>query len=373
MTENLKLGLVVNPLAGIGGRAGLKGSDGIEIQRLAKASGFASLAIERTVTALSQIPKNTVVVTVKGEMGETAARLAGLAAVLVWTPSIPSSAQDTVDATKAISNSGVDLILFAGGDGTARDVYEGLAENKEIAVLGIPSGVKMYSGCFGINPVSSGRVAASYLSGNLINFEDREVLDIDEQSVRKGFVATTLQGIVRVPVVRGRTQSRKTASSSTEQDKTLSVAQGFVSSMQQDHLYILGPGGTTRSIAANLGISKTPLGVDIIQNGKIVASDCNESEILEAIQGKIAHAVLSVIGGQGIILGRGNQQISPSVIRSLSEPKIILVATPNKLASINSRIFIDTGDSALDGELQGFYKAITGFKDEAVVQAEAID
>lgn len=373
MTENLKLGLVVNPFAGIGGRAGLKSSDGIEIQQLAKARGFVSLVIERTVTALSQIPKNTLVVTAEGEMGETAAKLAGLESVLLYTPSAPSTAQDTVDATKAIANSGVGLILFAGGDGTARDVYYGLAENKELAVLGIPSGVKMYSGCFGINPVSSGRVAANYLSGSQISFEDREVLDIDEQSVRKGFGATTLQGIVRVPVVRGRTQSRKTASSSTEQDKLLSVAEGFVSKMKQDHLYILGPGGTTRSIAAHLGISKTPLGVDIIQNGRIVAADCDESEIREAIQGNIAHAVLSIIGGQGIILGRGNQQISPSVIRALSEPKIILVATPNKLASINSRIFIDTGDSELDSDLQGFYKVITGFKDEAMVQAEAID
>lgn len=373
MSEQPKLGLVINPVAGIGGKAGLKGSDGVEIQQLAKARGFESVALERTVTALSQLPKGTPFITASGDMGETALTLAGLKPVVAYSPNFPTTPDDTVLATKALVKAGVDLLVFAGGDGTARDVYRGLEGNSTAVVLGIPCGVKMYSGCFGVNPIATGRIIANYLSGGLINLEHREVLDIDEDNIRAGVVEATLQGLVTVPVVRGRTQSRKSASSSAEEQNLASVAEGFISAMQQGEQYILGPGGTTRAIARKLGIDKTPLGVDVIENGQVIASDCSEATLLDAIHGKKAHAVVSIIGGQGFILGRGNQQISTRVIGELSEPKIIVVATPNKLASLNGNLLIDSGDLATDAALQGFYKVITGSRDTVIVQAEALN
>lgn len=371
MTETLRLGLVVNPVAGIGGRAGLKGSDGLEIQHLAKERGFHSAAIERTKKALSELPKATKVLTIGGEMGENAVLLAGLDPELVYSPESPSNSVDTVRATKALVDSGVDLIVFAGGDGTARDVYRGLGERLDVPILGIPSGVKMYSGCFGVNPVATGRILAGYLAGGHTNFEDREVLDIDEDQIRNGIVDATLYGLVKVPVVRGRTQSRKTASSTSEQQSLDSVAEGFIKAMQLDHFYILGPGGTTRAIAKKLGIAKTPLGVDVIQNGKTIASDCSEAGLLSTISGHKAHAVVSIIGGQGFILGRGNQQISPAVIDGLSDPKIMVVATPNKLAGLLGNLLIDSGEEETDQALQGFYRVITGLEDTVVVRAVA--
>jgi predicted polyphosphate/ATP-dependent NAD kinase len=371
MSEKPRLGLVINPIAGIGGKAGLKGRDGIEIQQLAKAKGFDSAAIERTVLALTLLPKGTTVTTISGDMGETAITLAGLKPDVIYSPSFPTTPEDTVLATKALVKAGVDLIVFAGGDGTAGDIYRGLEENAGVPVLGIPCGVKMYSGCFGINPVATGRILANYLSGGLTNFEDREVLDIDEDNIRAGVVEATLQGLVRVPVVRGRTQSRKTAASSAEEQNLASVAEGFIKGMQQGELYILGPGGTTRAIAKKLDIEKTPLGVDVIENGKVISSDCSEAKLLETINGRKAHAVVSIIGGQGFILGRGNQQISPKVVSQLTDPKIIVVATPNKLASLSGNLLIDSGDLATDSSLQGFYKVITGSIDTVVVQAEA--
>jgi predicted polyphosphate/ATP-dependent NAD kinase len=373
MSEKSRLGLVINPIAGIGGKAGLKGSDGIEIQQLARDRGFSSVALERAVAALSQLPKGIAIKTISGDMGETALTVAGLTPQVIYSPNFPTTAEDTVLATKALVKAGVDLIVFAGGDGTARDVYQALAESSAVPVLGIPCGVKMYSGCFGVNPVATGRILANYLSGGLTTFEDREILDIDEEIIRSGAVETTLQGLVTVPVVRGRTQSRKSAASSAEDQNLAGVAEGFVSAMQQGELYILGPGGTTRAIATKLGIEKTPLGVDVIENGKIIQSDCSEAHLLEAISGKKAHAVLSIIGGQGFIIGRGNQQISAKVIEKLSEPKIIVVATQNKLAGLSGNLLIDSGDLATDSSLQGFYKVITGSKDTVIVQAEAIN
>lgn len=371
MTETLRLGLVVNPVAGIGGKAGLKGSDGLEIQQRAKKLGFHSTAIERTKVALGELPKGTKILTIGGEMGETAVLQAGLNPEVVYTPENPSTSVDTLLATKVLVDSGADLIVFAGGDGTARDVYQGLGQRLEVPVLGIPSGVKMYSGCFGVNPVASGRILASYLAGGLTNFEDREVLDIDEDQIRNGIVETTLYGLVKVPVVRGRTQSRKTASSAAEEQSLDSVAEGFIKTMQVDHQYVLGPGGTTRAIAKKLGIAKTPLGVDVIQNGKVIANDCSETELLATISGNKAHAVVSIIGGQGFILGRGNQQISPAIISKLTEPKLIIVATPNKLAGLFGNLLIDSGEEATDQALQGFYRVITGSSDSVVVQAVA--
>lgn len=365
----MRIGLVVNPVSGIGGKAGLKGSDGLDIQQLAHERGFQSEALERTVAALSELPKETLVFTSGGDMGQTYTRLAGLRSVLVHTPKWPSSSKDTVLATKALVKSGIELILFTGGDGTARDVYKGLAGSDAVAVLGIPSGVKMYSGCFGVNPVASGRIAANWLAGGLVNFEDREVLDIGEENIRNGLLDTALHGFVRVPVVRGRTQSRKTASSSSDEQNLESVAEGFVNSMRKDELYILGPGGTTKAIAKRLGVSKTPLGVDVIQNGNLIALDCSEAELLKVTLKTKAHALVSIIGGQGFILGRGNQQISAQVIRSLSAPRIIVVATPNKIASLSGGLLIDSGDPHLDQELEGFYKVITGAKDFVVLRA----
>lgn len=370
MTDKPTLALVVNPVAGIGGKAGLKGSDGLEIQQLARQRGFLSLSIDRAVIALSQLPKGTKVLTAAGEMGQTAVAMAGLEPEVVYWPSEPSSPADTSQATKSLIDAGADLVVFAGGDGTAKDVYFGLESNPQTPVLGIPAGVKMYSGCFGVNPVAAGRILANYLAGGLVNFEDREILDIDENRIRKGDVEATLHGLVKVPVVRGRTQSRKTASSSQEQQNLDSVAEGFVTTMQPDHQYILGPGGTTRSIAKRLGLEKTPLGVDVLQNGKLIARDCSEADLQEVIAGEKAHAVVSVIGGQGFILGRGNQQISSEVIKRLSEPKIIVVATANKLASLSGNLLIDSGDPVIDAELAGFYKVITGSNDSVMVQAE---
>lgn len=371
MNETLRLGVVVNPFSGIGGRAGLKGSDGFETQQLAKQRGFHSSAIERTSAALSELPKGTKVLTVGGEMGETSVINAGLVPNVVYSPRSPSTADDTTFSIKSLVDSGASLIVFAGGDGTARDVYRGLGHRLEVPVLGIPSGVKMYSGCFGVNPIATGKILASYLESGLTNFEDREVLDIDEDQIRNGIVEATLHGLVKVPVVRGRTQSRKTASSSSEQPSLESVAEGFIRAMKPDHHYILGPGGTTRAIAKKLGIAKTPLGVDVIQNGETISSDCSEADLLSIISGKRAHAVVSIIGGQGFILGRGNQQISPTVIAHLSEPKVIVVATPSKLASLSGGLLIDSGEKSTDLALQGFYKVITGASDSVVVQAVA--
>lgn len=366
-----RLGLVVNPVAGVGGPAGLKGSDSPEIQQQALQRGSTLRAHERAVTALRELPAGVTVLTAGGLMGEAAVREAGGVAETVYEPATPSSPQDTAAAVRALVDSGAELILFVGGDGTARDCVHGLEPGAEVAVLGVPAGVKMYSSCFAVSPVAAGRVAGAWLQGANVALEDREVLDVSEEQIRLGRVEATLYGLVAVPVVPGRTQARKAATSDSEADAVRSVAVGVAGRLQPGHNYLLGPGSTMMAVARELGVAKTPLGVDVVRDGRLVASDCSESELLAIVAQAPSHAVVTVIGGQGFLLGRGNQQISAAVLQQLADPPLLVAATANKLLGLPGPLLIDTGDARLDARLAGFQRVTTSSQDTAVVAAVA--
>ena len=372
MARGLRLlGLVVNPVAGVGGPAGLKGSDSPEIQQQAMQRGSTLRAHERAVSALRELPTGVRILTAGGLMGEAAVREAGRVAEVVYQPATPSSPEDTAAAVRALVAAGAELLLFVGGDGTARDCVRGLEPDSQTAMLGVPAGVKMYSSCFAVSPSAAGRVASAWRSGLNVALEDREVLDVSEEQIRLGRVEATLYGLVAVPVVAGRTQARKAATSDSEADAVRSVAVGVVSRLQPGHNYLLGPGSTMMAVARELGVAKTPLGVDVVRDGRLVASDCSEAELLDLVAQTSSHAVVTVIGGQGFLLGRGNQQISSAVLERLAEPPLLVAATANKLLGLPGPLLIDTGDARLDARLAGFKRVITGSQDTAVVAAVA--
>lgn len=361
-----KLGVIVNPIAGMGGKVGLKGSDGRGILKQAKELGASPDSPRRTVEALKIIAADKgeiQIITYPAEMGETECREAGLEPVVIGeiTPG-ETGAQDTVKAAREMLQRETDLILFAGGDGTARNIYEAIGTS--IPVLGIPAGVKIHSAVYAINPRSAGEIARLYLKNQVVDIREAEVMDIDEDAFREGRVNARLYGYLKAPVER-RMQSVKSGARS-EKAEIEGIAAEIAANMETDLLYIIGPGTTTRSIMERLKLSNTLLGVDVVLNRQLKASDVGEKELMKLTDdfpGK-ARIIVTIIGGQGHVFGRGNQQISPAVIRKVGKNNIIIIASRDKLVSLQSHpLLVDTGDTELDRELSGYVRVVTGWED----------
>jgi len=352
----MRVGFVVNPIAGMGGRVGLKGTDGLVEE--ARERGARPRAPERARTALETLRArrdDVTVVTAADAMGEGAAVDAGFDPEVVYEydpdPDAASetSAADTRAAVKTFADADVDVVLFVGGDGTAVDVARALEDagggTAEIPMLGVPAGVKIYSSVFGVTPSDAGRVIASFDA-----VADREVNDIDEDAYREGEVRTTLRAVVPVPVAEGVQSSKQVAGGSVE-----GVAAGFAEDVEDGVTYVLGPGGTVGAIKRELGIEPSPLGVDVYRDGEVLVRDATESEILDAL-GEENVVVVSPIGGQGFVFGRGNHQISPRVIE---RSEVAVVASPSKLDDVGV-LRVDTDDEAVNESLRGWQKVRAG-------------
>jgi len=363
-----RLGLIVNPIAGIGGRVGLKGSDGAEIQRKALELGAVPQSLDRAVQALERIAclkDDLEIITYPSEMGEDAAKECGFDPIVVGSITKgKTSAEDTKNAAKEMLRLDVDLLLFAGGDGTARDIYNAVGD--KMTVLGIPTGVKIHSAAFAISPRRAGDLAVSYIQRQCA-VREAEIMDIDEEALRGGIVSTRLYGYLRIPFRKRLIQGAKMSSSSSEKEAIRAIAFESVERMDDILLYIVGPGTTTRAIASKLGLDKTLVGVDVIFRKKLVGTDVNEAQLLKLLRKQRAKIIITPIGGQGYLFGRGNQQISPKVIRMVGRDNIIVVATPEKINSLRGRPFLaDTGDRTVDKMLSGYIRVITGYNEEIV-------
>ncbi len=364
-----KLGLIINPVAGLGGRVGLKGSDDLEIQRQALALGAVPQAANRAAQALARLrplASRFDLITYPGEMGEAAATAAGLSAIVIGTihPG-RTTAADTRRAAMEMLALVVDLLLFAGGDGTARDVCQ--AVGQALPVLGIPAGVKIHSAVYATSPASAGDLAALYLQGKVTGRREAEVMDVDEDAVRRGVIAAGLYGYLTVLFLRELVQGRKAPSGPGESAAMDAIACQVVDGMEPGCLYILGPGTTTRTIAARLGLAKTLIGVDVVLDNCLSAADVNEAQLLALLPGRSAQIVVTPIGGQGFLFGRGNQQISPAVIRAVGRENVTVVSTPHKVHALEGRPFlVDTGDPAVDKLLSGYVRVITGYGEQII-------
>ncbi len=353
------LGLIINPLAGVGGPAGLAGSDGADVQLTAQKLGASAQAEARAKIALEALPPGTPVLTAAGSMGENMVRAAGLAPEVLYTAGLPTTSADTTSATRALAAAGAGLMLFAGGDGTARDVATGLEQYPDAAVLGIPAGVKMYSSVFGVSPRAAGGLAAEWLADGL-PLQEGEVLDIDEAAMRRARVEPYLHGIVSVPYRQGRTQARKSPTPVSEREAAVVAARGAVRRFRPGVRYLLGPGGTMAEAARAVGFEKSPLGVDVVLDGQPLRRAASEQELLDEIAKGPAQAVVTIIGGQGFLLGRGNQQLSARVLRAIGPDPLMVVAPESKLVELHGRpLLVDTGDADMDARLAGFIRVVT--------------
>jgi predicted polyphosphate/ATP-dependent NAD kinase len=366
------IGLIVNPVAGMGGAVGLKGTDGKAIVNQARSLGAKPIAPVRAKAFLSElkpVKSGVRLILGAGNMGEDEAKSTGFTYKVLGERKKETSAEDTVAIAKKMVGVGVALIVFCGGDGTARDILN--AVGTAIPVLGVPTGVKMHSAVFAVNPQAAARVVMRFLYETL-PLREAEVMDVDEKAFREGQVSAELYGYVLAPYEPHLIQANKVASPMTESELRNHAAIGvyIIENMKPDVLYIIGPGTTTRTIGDLLDAKKTLLGVDLFCNKKIVATDVNEKQILEEIDGKTAQIIVTPIGGQGFIFGRGNQQISSEVIRRVGLDNIIVVATEGKLRSLNS-LRVDTGDPNLDAAFREHkVKVVADYKTEYMMRVE---
>ena len=372
----MKLGFVVNPFAGIGGAVALKGSDGQDIVDEALLRGAEPQAEARAKLAMQQITTDHefMIFTAANTMGEDTLKSLDLPFEVIYRASEQSSAVDTKNIIHLFADMQVDFIVFAGGDGTARDVLDGLADRSDAAipVVGIPAGVKIHSAVYALTPLHAGELINLMLAGEPMSLHEAQVMDLDEQAFRAGKVTAKCYGYLPVPVDDTRMQLIKQGGLNPEEVLVEEIAADIIETMEQDVYYLIGSGSTTAEIMNQLSLPNTLLGVDIILNQTLIANDVDEQTILDTIKNHRAKIIVTIIGGQGHVFGRGNQQLSAKVIRQIINQKagrdnIVIIATNEKLRSLNKRPMIsDTGDSDLDKQLAGLYSIVTGYQQKTL-------
>ncbi len=385
-SSRLTLGLIINPLAGIGGAVGLKGSDGFETACKALSLGAEKKANARTRTALGVLLEHRGAcqfITCPGDMGADVLADMGfqyrclsrtgtgnrqpsnsVAERTALTRPPLTSSEDTRQAARQMMAQGVDVLLFAGGDGTARDICSVVTD--ETLVLGIPAGVKIHSGVFGVTPTATGEVIKRLLDGQLVDITEAEVRDLDEDAFRQGQVRARHYGELRVPQQGHFVQAVKQGGIEDETLAVADIAAWVVETLEGDCLYLVGSGKTTLAVMDEIGLPGTLLGVDAVLDGQLIQSDLAESDIWALLeQYPQSRVILSVMGGQGHILGRGNQQFSPRILRRIGQNRVQLISTKSKLNGLSGRpLIVDSGDAELDAQWAGVMEVTTGYRDQ---------
>jgi len=356
----IKIGFIVNPIAGIGGKRAWKGTDGIEeAWTIFEKEKYAYERVEKALSSISD-SKSLFFYYCSDPMGESILQNYPFKKELVYSfAKDQTTAEDTKNACKLFLDKKVDLIVFVGGDGTARDILT--VVNQEVPIVGIPSGVKMFSGCFLQYPTYLGEIIKAIESGE-IQYTLEDVLDVDEELFRNGQVSANYFGSVLTPVKGGLMQGGKIPTGHSDEIEYESIAEDLKFSYDiLNGSVILGTGSTVYQVMKYLGFNKTLLGVDFMENGKIIAEDVDEETLYNLAKDKEVKILLSPIGGQGFLLGRGNQQISARVINGCKKVDLIVVSTSSKVQTIES-IKIDLSGEVNIPELNnGFIRVLTAY------------
>ena len=375
----VRLGLLVNPDAGLGGRLGLKGSDGqAELARSMGAEDRSGPRMRAMLEHFSSIHRagfeDISWVTSEGRMGTEWFPEAEIGSIsTVHSSSRGTSAADTQDAVNSLLESEINLLVYAGGDGTTRDVVAALesAESPETPVIGVPTGVKMHSGCFAASPKAAAEALSSWLIGDLL-LASTEVLDLDEDLYRQGKWVVRLYAEAITPSSpRWMQGSKQRIEASGEEDTTEGLADHIRELLvSDDRMLIWGSGGTLRKIAQMNEFEPTNLGIDATIGNEQVGTDLSESDLLELLSEHDGPTtlLLSPMGGQGFLIGRGNLQLSPQVLRLIGIENILGVVTPAKLLSVR-RLRIETGDPELDADFADmrYMKVLQGYRTTRVL------
>ena len=370
----MKIGVLINPLAGIGGSVALKGSDGEAIVEQALARGAKPLAQQRAAVALSKITQHADTlrfISAGGDMGEAVLRELGVQPQVAYQPPAGrTTAKDTEAAVHALCDAGVELLVFAGGDGTARDVHNALRERQQdesLPVVGIPAGCKIHSAVYAVSPQHAADLLDSLARATPLALKPAQVMDLDEELFRQGTVKASHYGYLLAPEDSSHMQVIKQGGIDYETTARQDIAAGVVANMEDDVLYLVGSGSTTAAVMEELQLDNTLLGVDAVLNHELIASDVDEQTILQLCEQHPARIVVTLIGGQGHIFGRGNQQFSAKVLRQVGRDNVLVIASQAKLHSLEGRpLRIDSGDETLDSEWRGVVQVITGYEQKTL-------
>jgi len=352
----MEVAFILNPIAGMGGRVGLKGTDNVLQEAIKR--GAQPIASKRGEEFLRALKVKRKFYTCSGIMGENLFKKLGMKADIIYESPQITSAEDTKKAAKKMADV-ADIIVFVGGDGTACDLLDAI--DAKLPILGVPSGVKMYSAVFAYTPRDAAEVVDELEE---LSIEEREVLEIDEEAFRKGEFKVKLKGYALTPI-HTKIQAGKDVLGG---DGKKEIAEWIIEKMDDDTVYIIGGGSTTWEIKKALGIEGSFLGIDIIKGKKLLYKDAGEKEIKKFL-GSEAKIIVSPLGGQGFIFGRGNQPISSEIIKKVGKENIIVVATKSKLASLKS-LKVDTGDERVNEMLRGYIEVITGYKEKRIMMVE---
>jgi predicted polyphosphate/ATP-dependent NAD kinase len=377
-----RIGIIVNPLAGIGGAVALRGSDGAETVALARARGAKAQSPARAARALralaaSMAPASVTIMAAPGPMGATAARQAGFDVTPTSTECTEiTTAQDTRAAAAVMLDAGVELLLFAGGDGTARDIVDVVGQ--QLPVLGIPAGVKMHSGVFAPSPEAAARAGEAVLRTDpgKLRLRSADVADVDEQALREGRVSSILYGSASVPDLPRTVLPAKAASRPNPGSELELLSRAIAQQMDPDSLYLIGPGSTTAGVMNAVGLDGTLLGVDAVRDNELVGRDLTEDQILELLDhNDRSKLIVGLVGGQGMLFGRGNRQLSTDVLRritkdaGLATDRITILAAADKLLKLAPpTLWVDTGDPVLDSEYCGYVRVHVGPREQIVMK-----
>jgi len=374
----MRVGIIVNPDAGLGGKLGFKGSDGrAEEARAAGAKDRAGPRMEQCFNKLTDLLASGLnrtkvapeIITWSGRMG--GAWLNGSNFTSIGESPETTTAGDTAKLIGQLIEHNVDIIVYAGGDGTTRDIVNALNGN-ETPIVGVPGGVKMHSGCFATTPNAAAEVLLSFLQGDLLS-SITEVMDLDEEIYLKGQWKVRMYGEAWTPASPRFMQGSKQQVERASEGEVIEGLANHISDLiksDEQLMLILGSGGTINRIGGHLGFDLTLLGIDIYHKGEIFR-DLNEQQLLEKIKPHEGNKLLllSPMGGQGFLIGRGNLQLSPNVLRAIGHESILGVATPSKLIGL-SFLRIDTGDPELDLTFQEkkFIKLLQGYRTTRVIR-----
>ncbi len=368
-----KLGFLVNPIAGMGGRVGLKGTDGARILQEARRRGARPVSPDRAREFLQYLRSQAdgfELFSAPGIMGSTIVKSLGLKDYTVGQVGTKTSGKDTIRIAQLMKRKRINLLAFCGGDGTARDIMK--AVGGKLPVLGVPAGVKVYSSVFAISPRAAAESASQFLKGQVPTREG-EVVDIDEEEYRENRLSVRLIGHLTTPNSEVLLQDPKSPTRLSEAAELEGIAdyvkEEFV---KPDGVYVLGPGSTVEKVGVGLAAKKTLLGVDVVRgDGTVLGLDLDERKLLEFVDKGPVKVIVSPIGGTGFLFGRGNQQISPMVLRRIGTENVIIVASRSKIDRlVPRRLLVDTGDPGLDSALRGYLRVITGYREEMVVKVE---
>jgi len=373
----MRIGLIVNPIAGMGGKVALKGTDGVVEEAIRR--GAKPIALDLAKLFLSELShcdesKDIEFFTGPKELGEYALRGFNFSYQVlkhreigykeIFGVRIPdTTSEDTKTLAKLMADK-VDILVFAGGDGTARDVY--LAVNRKVPILGIPTGVKMFSGVFASSPEDAAKLLIEFLKGNA-RIVEREILDLDENAYRHDEIKAKLYGTALTPYLETLVQGSKEPTNVDESEELEALTEAIVEELE-DGIYFLGAGSTIKRIKDKLGIDGTLLGVDIVEikdgRAKLLVKDAQERDLLKFID-KNPKIIVTVVGGVNFLFGRGNQQFSPDVLRHIPKENIIVVATPSK---VEKPIRVYTGDREVDKRFRGYIRVRIGPWKERIVK-----